>query len=209
MASFISSARWPRTLGPMETDMFAGMLLHPLAICLLAGTVLVSARVLYRNRAIRPPISGWELFFGYLSVTIVGLVIAAVSSYVSPEEAIKWHVSSERYWATVLNEFAALAIVITYISIFGIAVVGAPVVFALARRGLGTVPWILVASLTISILVASAAAWYAKPYSGFEEKLHDLVRAAPVVIGSHLVLSLSFCIGARLPWGLRSTRART
>ena len=179
----------------MEAYWFAAMLWRPTGIAVLVGAVLLSVTALYAGRRVSAPISPKRLALGYLGAVGVCLGIAAVSSYVPREEALtKWHVPPENYWEAVFNQFAVLATLSTYFTVLGIAVVGAPVIFAMARRGFGSVPWVLLASTVISVATALVLIQDSQPSN--VSFLHD----APGLIGVHLLLSLGFSVGAGLPW---------
>lgn len=179
----------------MEASWFAGMLRHPIGIAVLVAAVLLSAAALYSGRRVSAPISPKRLAFGYIGAVVVCLGIAAVSSYVPREEALtKWHVPSENYWEAVFNQFAVLATLLTYFTVLGIAIVGAPVIFAMARRGFGSIPWVLLASVVISLGAALVLVQLSQPSNA------SFARDAPGLAGAHLLLSLGFSLGAGLPW---------
>ena len=179
----------------MEANWFAAMLIHPVAITVLAAAVLLSAAALYSGRRALAPISPSRLACGYAGAVLACLCIAATLSYIPREEALtKWHVPAENYWSAVFNQFATLAILLIYFAMLGIAVIGTPVIFAMARHGFASVPWVLVASAAISLLTICILMQVNKPSSA------NFWRLAPGLIGTHLLLSLCFCIGAGLPW---------
>jgi len=124
--------------------------------------------------------------------------MAAASSYVTREEAVTvWHVPAANYREVVTREFVNTATLLIWFAAVGISVVGIPVVLALVRRGFGTVPWVLLASAAISIVSLAAFALV------FMLPAHTdipVLRLVLFFIGSHLALSLGFCVGANLPW---------
>ena len=179
----------------MASDWLASMLIHPFAIGLLVGVVLLSAAVLYLREDSRPPMGPGRLAAGYAGAILFGLVMAAASSYVPREEALtKWHVLAEDYWLVSLRSFLGVAILLIYTAVFGIAVVGAPVVFAMSRRGWGTIPKILLASVAISLVFFFVLVLLTQsPGPHFW-------RGMATLVGMHLILALGFCIGSRMPW---------
>ena len=182
--------------------MVAALFMHPIAIALGLGVVFLCGLVLYSGRGTAPPLSKRQLALGYLGIVLVCLGIAAASTYVSPEEALaQWHVPAEHYWGAILNEFVAVSVALAYLSVIGTAVIGAPIIFALARRGFGTVPCVLGASIIISLLGAVVLVWFSQPSSA------SFTRDAPYFVGTHLLLALGFCVGAGLPWSFRARNA--
>jgi hypothetical protein len=182
----------------METAMVAAWLVQPLAIVVVLLVVLISAVLLHKSGGNNRPIGYTRLAFGYAGVIIACFIIAGVSSYVSPEEATtKWHVPPERYWTVLRNEFLVLSIVLMYVSLVGVAIIGAPVIFFLARFGFANIPTVLFASVVISMIGAFALVMLSQLSSA------RFLRDAPIIVGGHLVLALGFCIGIGLPWSIK------
>jgi len=180
-------------------DYFAALLGHPIAIALGIGVIFALSSVHYRNGDIHPLKAPRRLFVGYVAALLACIAIAAVSSYVPQDQAFsKWHVTPERYWDVQFNEFVLELVFFAWISLIGIAVVGLPIIFALGRRGYATVPWILAASLAISLFLAVAISAADRPAN------RHLDYWVAFVAGTHLLLSLSFCLGAGLPWKPRT-----
>jgi len=181
--------------------MAAALLTSPMAIAFVLAVALASGFAL--TRVWHPsPLPKQQLALGYLGVVVVCLIVAAVSAYVSPEDAVqRWHIPRDQYWASLFRTFALLSVVLTCLSILGVAVIGAPIIFALASRGLGRVPYILAASIIVSLVVAFALAALTQPSSA------TFARDAPYLVGLHLLLSLGFCIGAGLPWSFQRSHA--
>ena len=178
----------------METAWLANALMHPIAIAVLILVVLTSTFILTAEAQV-VPISRKRLIFGYLGVLITSLLLVAAISYVSPQEALDtWQVPAERYWSALLNQFFSLFVLFTYIAFIGVALVGAPAIFWLARRGLGTIPWVLLFSASISLV--SAAVLVQSSSSPIRSFLTD----APLLVGWHLALAIGFCVAARMPW---------
>lgn len=177
----------------MEASWLAMALWHPLGLAVLAGVVLISSLVLYSSSD-TAPINRWRLAGGYGAAILVCLVIAAVSSYIPEQESQqRWGVPPERYWDAVFGQFTTLAVLLTYLTVFGIAVLGSPVVFALARRGYGNIPSVLIASVLISLLAAVAIAAVLAPGPHFG-------RDVAWVVSVHGLLALAFALGVGLPW---------
>lgn len=180
--------------------MFVGVLLHPIAV-LISVCVVLSATVLsyYAVPGARA-ISLSRLAGGYLGAVMVVVLICAVSSYVSPEEAkTVWKVPFESYWNALWREFLTLFVIFFYGSILGIAVVGAPAIFLLNWKQRATVPWILLIATIISIIAALIIVSVIAP--------RNPMQTIGYLVGWHLLLALGFCVGAGLPWKL--TRAST
>jgi hypothetical protein len=187
----------------METAMMAGLLAQPGLVLLLA--IAVTASVVLGGAARRSPnrLSRGQLLGGHAAAALVAICMAAASTYVSPEEAAtRWHVSAENYWSVLVREFISLTIVLVWCTSLGISVVGIPVVLALAHRGIGTTPWVLAASVLVSavtmllfVLVVILPNYV--PGATYRPGFWSL---GLLMIGTHLVLSLGFCVGARLPW---------
>jgi hypothetical protein len=182
----------------MEAAWVAMALWHPVALAVLICAVFLSSFVLNSSMG-SVPITRMRLARGYGAAILVCIVVAAISSYIPQQEAQqRWGVSPERYWDAVLGEFSILATVLTYIAVFCIAVVGSPVVFALARRGYDSIPFVLAASVLISLLVVAAMAAVSAPGPAFG-------RDVVLVVGIHGLLALAFGIGVGLPWRRRTT----
>lgn len=183
----------------MEASWIASMLLtHPLAIAALVGIPLLSALALYSGNSTPRAIPPSRLAFGYVGIFVVCVFIAATSSFISPEEAFtKWRVPSDKYWSALFREFLVICVLLIYSSFLGFAIVGAPVTFALARRGLATVPWVLVASVVISSIASLFLTQFS--YRSYAQIAFDIL----FLVGGHLLLALGFCVGARLPWGIK------
>jgi hypothetical protein len=182
----------------MEASWFASMLLHPVAVVALVVVVSLSSVLLLKAGGPRFPIARSQLLFGYLGATVICIVVAGVSSYVPPEEALsKWHVPPENYWEALRNEFTVLLVLFMYAALIGIALVGAPIIFALARAGRATAPWLLLTSVIISLVGAWLLVQINQPSSA------SFMRDAPYIAGLHFLVALGFCVGARLPWRSR------
>lgn len=185
----------------MEASWFASLLLHPVAVIALIAVVSLSSILLLKAGGPRFPISRSRLLFGYLGAIVICIVVAGVSSYVSPEEAVsKWHVPPENYWETLRSEFTVLLVLFVYAALVGIAVVGAPIVVALARTGRATAPWLLLTSVIISLVGTWLLVQISQPSSA------SFIRDAPYIVGFHLLIALGFCVGARLPWRFAAVR---
>lgn len=181
--------------------MIASLLVHPLALFMLAGSVALSVLILYADHRRPPPFSKGQLACGYAAAVIMSLLMVAVASYVSPEDALaKWKVPPERYWSAVLSGFLPLAVSSVYLTILGIAIIGSPSIYVLSRFGYATSPWVLILSCVISLVFAAISIEGVRPYDSLSEKLASFVKDAPFFVQTHLLLCLAFCVGARLPW---------
>lgn len=184
----------------MESAWIAAALIHPVGLLVLLLTVVGSSYIMLSMR--EPALSGRQLVGGYVGLVAFALGIAAAGSYVSPEDAVRiWRVPPEAYWSALLNGFVIHAVLAVYTGLMGSSLVGIPIVFWLARRGLVGAPWVLIASLFVSIAAAALLAQAStSPVEAFR-------RSAPYLAGTHFLLALGFCLGARLPWRVRTARA--
>jgi hypothetical protein len=184
----------------MEMAMLAVILMHPIGLAILVFAVALSAVILRLARTPSPLITIRRLAYGYLGAVAICLVCAATFSYVSPDEAMtRWQVPADLYWQEILHEVWLLTFLLSYIAVLGIALIGIPVIVALARLGLGTIPWTLLASVVISLTAAFSLTRLSQPSSA------SFVRDAPYLTGLHLLLTTAFCIGAGMPWRSRKT----
>ena len=103
--------------------MAAALLTSPMAIAFVLAVALASGFAL--TRVWHPsPLTKQQLALGYLGVVVVCLIVAAVSAYVSPEDAVqRWHIPRDQYWASLFRTFALLSVVLTCLSILGVAVI--------------------------------------------------------------------------------------
>jgi hypothetical protein len=183
----------------MEAAWFASMMFQPVPVAIALAVVVLMTFLVTPKKATPPLVSRRQLFFGYLGVFAVCVLIAAGSSYVSPDEAWSvWKVPPENYWHALMNQFLVQVVLLTGLSVVGAAIIGAPIVVALSRRRLATVPWVLVASALVSLVFTGMlmAVGSGTSNTGFWQ-------LALFVLGTHLALSLGFCIAARLGWRLR------
>jgi hypothetical protein len=183
----------------MESAWMAAALMHPVGLLVLFVAVISSSYILLSLRD--PPLRRRQLVGGYVGLVAFALGMAAAGSYVSPEDAVQiWKVPPEAYWSALLDGFFTSAVLAVYIGLMGSSVVGVPVIFWLARRGLKGAPWVLGASVVISTIAAALLAQTSThPFETF-------LRDTPYLAGAHLLLALGFCIGARLPWVARTLR---
>jgi hypothetical protein len=122
-------------------------------------------------------------------------VLSAISAYVSPEEAVsKWHVPPDRYWPVLISHYITTLILTGSAALVGVAIVGFPIVITLDKFGVATTPNVMVASILVSAAVAVLLS------SGDFAPFQHLASTLAYIIGTHLVLALSFCLGAGLPW---------
>jgi hypothetical protein len=175
--------------------MGAEFLASPFFVLVTLVVVIGASAIHYSNDISKPVVSPRRLLVAYLSVVFLCSVIAAFSSYVpQAEAATKWHVSSENYWEVQVHSYLVNFTLTACIALIGIALVGLPIVIALGRRGLATVPWVLVASVPVSVATAIFAS------AGDHPTFRHLAYTIKYFGGMHLLLALSFCLGAGLPW---------
>jgi hypothetical protein len=153
----------------------------------------------YRANDSPAPISPFRLLVGYGSAFVVCVVLSAFSAYVSPEDASSiWHVSPEHYREAIVREFLSNLILSTSLAGLGIAAIGVPVIFRLARPGRAQVGWVLLASLLISVAFSVLLGVTVLQIS--VNWLSDFLTLLGYSLFMHLLLSLGFSMGAGLPW---------
>jgi hypothetical protein len=183
----------------MEADWAAAYLLHPVPIAFGLGLVLLVILVTTSANPKPPALSRKQLLVGYIGIFLGCVIASAWDSYVSPEDALRiWKVPRENYWNAIFHAFSTQLVLLSYASLIGATLVGVPVVSALARRGLATVPYVVGVSVAISLAFTGALVLLDAPSPGAH-----FVQMAPYFVGLHLLLSLGFCVGARLQWGLK------
>lgn len=187
----------------MAATFIAGMLINPFVLGLFLLAVAGITSIHYRQRQHPPAIKARRLLPAYACALAACALASAVMSYVSPEEALlRWKVPPENYWNAQLNEFVSTFAFAAYASLLGIAAIGLPVIFGLARRGFATAPAVLVAAAVISMLFAALMA------AGSTSPFHHFLALASELVYGHVLIAAGFCLGAGLPW--RSPRgART
>jgi hypothetical protein len=121
-------------------------------------------------------------------------LLAAKSSYVSPEEALRFGVSPENYAGALAREFSMQATISIYVAVVGCSLVGIPVTVWLAARGRATAPALVALSLAISAATVVALG----ALSGISP--NHILAALPLFAGAHALLALAFAVGAKLPW---------
>ena len=174
----------------MGAEFFAS----PFTVVIALLIVLASSTVYYAGRQ-SPLVSRRRLFVGYASVILTCAVLAAVSAYVSPQEAVsKWKVPHDRYWPILTRHFVTTLVLMGSVALVGIAIIGLPIVATLDKLKLATIPNVLVATVPASAVVAVVLS------SGDITPFQHLALTLAYVIGTHMVLALSFCLGAGLPW---------
>lgn len=175
----------------MGAEIFASPIVVLIVLMLVAG----ASAIHYRNNARRPAVTARRLVAGYIAVVLCCAAIAAVSSYVPQGEAFStWHVSPENYWSVQLRTYFVEFTLMACVALLGVALVGVPIVFGLARLGWATVPSVLAASVLVSIGFAIILS------SGDSPAFHHLGFTVRYLVGQHLLLALSFCLAAGLPW---------
>jgi hypothetical protein len=177
----------------MGASHIAGMLSHPIGLLLGIGLLFVISSAQYDRPGLQP-IPAKQLPWGYLAALAACVVIAAADSYVSEAEALsKWKVLPEDYWRVQVNTFLAEFVLLGFVALFGIAAIGLPIIRMLHKHALATVPWVLLSSVLVSVVVAVWMSLVEVP------RFHHLVDFLRSVVATHLVISLAFCVGARLP----------
>jgi len=175
----------------MGAEVFAS----PITILFTFVVVVGASSVHYLNANRAPVVSPPRLALAYVAVVLCCAAIVAVSGYVSPEEALsKWHVPAESYWEVQIRSYLVDFILMSCLSLVGVALVGLPLVFMLGRRGLATVPYVLGTSIVVSAAVACVFAY------GDNNPSRNLAFHLRYLTGLHLLLALSFCLAAGLPW---------
>ena len=179
----------------MESSWLATILVHPFALAILAAVMLAST-LGFGTKVRRQDALGYsQLVWGYMGVAVAALIISAASTYISPEDALyKWKVPTDQYWSVIVETFITTSIWTLYFSLMGVAIIGVPIILALARSGLGTTPWVLGTSILIS---GTAIIFLLQPMSS---SLGQLLRGGLTLIGEHLMLTFGFCLAARIPW---------
>lgn len=157
--------------------------------------VLAVSAVHYGPTKAAPVLSPKKLVLGYVGVAVAVAVIAGASAYVPIEEAVSmWHVPEKNYWSALIHSYIVHFVLMLCLSLVGVACVGVPIVFALGRRGWATTPAVLLLSVPVSTLVALVLS--AGDYIPFMHFQHTW----SYLVAQHLVLALSFCGAAGLPW---------
>ena len=177
----------------------AAMLLNPFALVALALVVFGAITVVAERQVGLVRLTAMRLVRGFLCLIATALLIAVVSSYVSPEEALKLGVGPENYGSALRNEIVASATLIIYAAVIGCAFIGLPLTLGLAARNLATVPFLVLGSLAISLLFTLALILL----GGIDQR--SAAEAAFEMVLTHGALALSFAVGLGLPW--RSARA--
>ena len=180
----------------MGAEFFAS----PFTLLVALVIVFAASAVHYGPSKVSPVLSPKRLALGYFGVGAAVAVIAAASAYVPIEEAItRWRVPEENYWSALARSYIVHLILMLGVALVGVACVGAPIVFALGRRGWATDPAVLIASVPVSTLAAAAIS--AGDYVPFMHFRHTWTN----LVAQHLLLALCFGVAARLPWRRPST----
>jgi hypothetical protein len=178
----------------MGSEIIIGFLANPLAIIVFCGLLAAISSLQYERKDLFT-IAPKRLTFGYLGAFIACIAVTLVSAYISPEEALsKWQVSAENYWKVLINSYLLELVVRTYLALFGIAIIGLNITFALGRRGKATIPWVMATTVPISILAALIFS------AGNTPIFEDLARLLKMMIPEHLLAAFGFSLGAGLPW---------
>jgi hypothetical protein len=178
----------------MGAEVFASPVVVLFVLALVAG----ASAVHYRDAARRPVVSAQRLLAGYIAVVLCCAAISAVSSYVPQAEAAsRWHVQPENYWSVQLRTYFVEFTLMACVALLGVALVGVPIVFGLARLGWATAPSVLAASILVSIAAAVLSS------AGDSPAFRHLGFTVRYLVGQHLLLALSFCLAVGLPWRRR------
>jgi hypothetical protein len=194
-----STRRSCKTLSVMGAEVFAS----PAVVLFVLMLVVGASAIHYRDSSRRPVVTAQRLAAGYVAIVLCCAAIAAVSSYVPQAQALsKWQVSPENYWSVQLRTYFVEFTLMACIALLGVALVGVPIVFGLARLGWATVPGVLAASVPVSIAFAIIFS------AGDSPAFRHLAFTVRYVVGQHLLLALSFCLAVGLPWR-RDARCET
>ena len=154
-----------------------------------------------------PVLTTGRLLRGYAGSLLVLALVVAAASYVSPERALAvWHVPAERYYSVLFREFIFNFCAIAFVVVLGMSVFGVPLLVALLKAGRATTPWLILASVVISIVIVLAASAAMSGTFNPNSSSTDLLKGLGFVVIAHGVLATGFGIGARLPWAMRNTR---
>ncbi len=177
------------------------MLRHPVALAALAVVAFAAVRIAADSKALAGRITALRLASGLACVAFMAALLAAKSSYLSPEEALRFGVSAENYARALALEFSMQATIAIYVAVVGCSLVGIPVTVWLESRGRATAPALVALSVAISaVTVATLGA-----LSGIS--LNHILAALPLFAGAHALLALAFAVGAKLPWRQLSNEA--
>ena len=182
----------------MATDLLFGILTYPLTLLVWLAFIVGCSYGLYNKHGAAMPIAPLRLFGGYVGAVLAGVVCAALAAYVTPEDAAQtWRVPPDSYWTAIRQQFLFTLAPTIMFSTAGIALVGVPVILRLTRAGRGSVGWILLASLGISLAVSlPLSAGLLGTGNGVRAALQGIASIA----GAHLLMTFCFSVGAGLPW---------
>lgn len=174
--------------------MLASVLLHPVAIAILAlaifGAVFIGAQATEPHQRL----SRGRLLTGFVAVFVVSLAMAGASSYVSPEVASRFGVAPENRWSAIWREFTTLSVLIGYLSLLGCAAFGVPIVTLLAKRRSATIPLVVAASVPVSLGVVGMLVLLSTVPTA------RIAKDAALMVGLHAIMAVGFSMGVRLPW---------
>jgi hypothetical protein len=180
-------------------DLIEGILMTLGGIFIWALFLLVCSFATFQSADKIVPMSPLRLFLGYVGGIIACALLSALSAYISPTEAaFVWRVPPEHYADAIVQEFVTIMTMSTLAATLGIALVGVPVTFRLERFGRAQIGWVLFCSIAIS-LVFSLVFYLLVPVYSSDSPVHILLMTM-YLTGSHLLVSLFFCIGAGLRW---------
>ena len=177
----------------MESTIIAGLFAHPIALAVLFAIAYLAIR--FNSNAFAPAaLTKRSLWLALGGVLLAALLLSSFFAYTTPEDARRIGVLSENYWSAMWREFVLLGVVASYLGLLGASIVGIPLALFMARLGMATIPWYVLASLPISLAWAAALGTLAGG-----EHSHP-ARDTAFFVGVHAWLAFGFAIGARLPW---------
>ena len=138
----------------MESAMFVGVLIHPVAISILL-VIMFGAIFIYSAAFAPAALSRLRLLRGLGGVLLATLIAIAVSAYASPEEAQRFGVTEANRWPAIWREFVTLAVLFSYVGLIGASVLGIPLALYMSRKGWATIPLFVAASLPISLALGA------------------------------------------------------
>jgi uncharacterized membrane protein len=170
------------------------MLLHPVGI-LLGVVVLVLLSAAQYENAGRQPIPAKNLPAAYLASLVACAAITATDAYVSRVDALsKWKGPAEEFWHAQIDSLLSMFALLSFASLIGIAAIGLPIIRLLHKRALATVPWTLLSSIIVSVVVSLWMSLFDQPV------FRHLTYTLKYVVATHFVICFAFCVGARMQW---------
>jgi hypothetical protein len=168
----------------------------------IVGTLVATASAFHYRKPDRLQVlSVKRLVAGYSAIVFCCAVTAGFSSYIPLDEAVsKWHVAPDDYWSVQIRDYVFTFFFTACLALVGVAVVGVPIVFRLARFGWATAPAVLLASVLVSLVTGLVVS------SGDHPAFLHLGFWLQYVVSQHLFLALGFCLAAGIPWSRKEER---